>query len=71
MQYYMKLQWWIQETFLTLAPDERLPILMLQIKMAYTIVIYSLCKNKVNVTFILQQAMKAQRGNRGVALFFL
>ena len=37
----------MQGTFLTLAPDERLPIVMLQIKIADTIVIYLLCKNKV------------------------
>jgi hypothetical protein len=37
----------MQGTFLTLAPNEMLPILMLQIKMTYTIVIYLLRKNKV------------------------
>jgi len=37
----------MQGTFVTLAPDERLPILMLWIKMAYTVVIYLLSENKV------------------------
>jgi hypothetical protein len=42
MHYCMKLWgrwgwWWMQGTFLTLAPDERLSILVLQIKMPYTV----------------------------------